>query len=214
MRNSRSLRPRAALREAVQQHTRAAYQDAILKAAEKVFARMGYFDAKMADIAQQTGVSVGTLYNYFDSKEDVVVSLAQRLHDEFFSGLDECRGTTPLRRLEALVGSVLSFFEARGDLFAIYTNMGLTNENECRRLGGLVGVEGYLRLVAVFEGALRDAAAAGQIRKDFDPHELAAALCGMLNASIFVWMHHDRAGKLVDRGPGVLDLFMKGAQCA
>ncbi len=211
MRRCRSVRPRA-LREAVQQSTRAAYQDAILKAAETVFRRMGYFEAKMADIAQETGVSVGTLYNYFDSKENVVVSLAQRLHDEFFSGLDDCRDGDPVSRIEALVSSVLGFFEKRGDLFAIYTNMGLTNENECRRLGGLVGVEGYLRLVSVFEEALGEAAARGEVRRDWTAHELAAALCGMLNASIFVWMHQGRDGKLADRGRGVLDLFMKGAR--
>ena len=213
MRNSRSSPPRAALREVVQQHTRAAYQDAILNAAERVFGKLGYFETKMADIAQETGVSVGTLYNYFDSKESVVVALAQRKHDEFFARLDDCRGVTPpLARLEVLVGSMLSFFEERGDLFAIYLGMGLTNENECRRIGGLVGVEGYLRYLAVLEAAVSDAAELGQVRPDLSPRMLATALGGMLNATIFAWMHDGRTGPLTERGKAVFDLFMTGAQ--
>jgi AcrR family transcriptional regulator len=213
MRSSRSHRSRAALREVVQQHTRAAYQDAILKAAERVFGKLGYFEAKMADIAQETGVSVGTLYNYFENKESVVMGLAQREHDEFFAGLDACAEIAqPLDRVEAMVGSMLGFFEARGDLFAIYTKMGLSNENECRRIGGLVGVEGYLRLLTAFEDVLGKAAELEQVRHDLPARELAAALCGMLNAAIFVWMHEGRVGALVDRGKGVLDLFMKGAR--
>jgi AcrR family transcriptional regulator len=213
MRNSRSSPPRAALREVVQQHTRAAYQDAILNAAERVFGKLGYFETKMADIAQETGVSVGTLYNYFDSKENVVVALAQRKHDEFFARLDDCQGVAaPLVRLEAFVDSMLGFLEERGDLFAIYLGMGLSNENECRRIGGLVGIEAYLKFLAVLEAVLSDAAALGQVRRDLSPRVLATALGGMLNATLFRWMHDGRTGPLTERGKAVFDLFMNGAR--
>jgi AcrR family transcriptional regulator len=53
----------------------------ILKAAKEVFARDGYDDAKMSDIALEAGVAPGTLYIYFKSKE----ALAEAMSDEFFS---------------------------------------------------------------------------------------------------------------------------------
>jgi AcrR family transcriptional regulator len=211
--SSRPSQRRVALRAAFQQRTRAAYQDAILHAAERVFRALGYFDAKMADIARETGVSVGTLYHYFDNKEAVVLALAQREHDEFFGGIDQfCSVSDPVARLEALATFMLRFFEERGDLFAIYTKMGLSNENECRRLGGLVGVQGYLGLLGVLEEAMSEASKNGQLRVDWSPRQLAAALAGMLNSAIFLWMHDGRAGPLADRGKGVLDLFLKGAR--
>ena len=41
----------------------------ILEAATKIFAQNGYSDSKMSDIADEAGVSKGTMYNYFNSKE-------------------------------------------------------------------------------------------------------------------------------------------------
>jgi AcrR family transcriptional regulator len=47
----------------------------ILNAAREVFAQKGFFEATTAEIAQQAGVSEGTIYNYFESKRDLLVSL-------------------------------------------------------------------------------------------------------------------------------------------
>ena len=51
----------------------------ILDAALNVFAEKGYAAARMEDIAQRAGVTKGTIYLYFRSKEDVFKSLA-RMH--------------------------------------------------------------------------------------------------------------------------------------
>jgi AcrR family transcriptional regulator len=201
-----------ALRAAFQQRTRAAYQEAILQAAERVFRAVGYFDAKMADIGRETGVSVGTLYHYFENKEAVVLALAQREHVEFVGCIDRyCNIADPVARLEAMVTFTLRFFEERGDLFPVY-KLGLANENECRRLGGQVALQTHLRLLAVLEEAMNEACESGHLRVDWSPRRLAAALMGMLHSAIFVWMHDGRVGPLADHGKGVLDLFLKGAR--
>jgi len=53
----------------------------ILRMAKSVFERDGYEDAKMSDIAMESGVAPGTLYIYFKSKE----VLAEAMSDEFFT---------------------------------------------------------------------------------------------------------------------------------
>ena len=53
-------------------------RDAILKAATRVFAQNGFFQSQVADIARAAGVAAGTVYLYFRSKDDLLVSLFER----------------------------------------------------------------------------------------------------------------------------------------
>src|SRR3954467_2830108 len=48
---------------------------AILRAATEVFARNGYFNSKVADIARAADVADGTVYLYFKSKEEILHSI-------------------------------------------------------------------------------------------------------------------------------------------
>ena len=48
---------------------------AILRAATRVFARNGYFNSKVADIAREADVADGTVYLYFKSKEEILHSI-------------------------------------------------------------------------------------------------------------------------------------------
>jgi AcrR family transcriptional regulator len=51
----------------------------ILDAASTVFARQGYHRARTREIAQEAGIAEGTIYKYFDSKGDLLLSLVQRV---------------------------------------------------------------------------------------------------------------------------------------
>src|SRR2546430_12316187 len=53
-------------------------RDAILRAAIDVFAERGYFNARVADVARAAGVAAGTVYLYFKSKDDLLVSIFER----------------------------------------------------------------------------------------------------------------------------------------
>src|SRR5476649_1470664 len=53
-------------------------RDAILRAAIDVFAERGYFNAQVADVARAAGVAAGTVYLYFRSKDDLLVSIFER----------------------------------------------------------------------------------------------------------------------------------------
>src|SRR5262249_52349504 len=96
--------PSPIVRRAVDDYKKNAYREAILDAAEAVFVRVGYYEAKMADIAAQTGFSVGTLYNYFDNKEAVFAALVARSCGDFLKDIfDEGEASEPIARLHALV---------------------------------------------------------------------------------------------------------------
>jgi AcrR family transcriptional regulator len=47
----------------------------IVEAAVRVFARKGYFNSRVSDIAREAGIAAGTIYLYFKTKEDILVTL-------------------------------------------------------------------------------------------------------------------------------------------
>ena len=61
---------------------------AVLTAAEEVFADAGLHAAHMGEIADQAGVSVGTLYNHFEDREALLAGLAEARYKELIADMD------------------------------------------------------------------------------------------------------------------------------
>lgn len=61
----------------------------LLKIAQQVFARFGYFKATMEDIAHAMGMKKGSLYYYYKSKEDILREVIYYECDQFFQALNE-----------------------------------------------------------------------------------------------------------------------------
>ena len=75
----------------------------ILDAATKVFVRQGFQRARMDDIVEESGLSKGTLYWYFKSKEDIINAILRRLFVgdlEHLEGLLQAEGTASERLLQ------------------------------------------------------------------------------------------------------------------
>ena len=53
----------------------------VLEAAECCFARSGFHGASMAEISKAAGMSAGHIYNYFESKDDIIAAFVQRNMD-------------------------------------------------------------------------------------------------------------------------------------
>src|SRR5262245_65684986 len=71
--------------EALAERIRNGKHEAILRAAAKVFARSGYFNAKVSDVARTAGVADGTVYLYFKNKDDLLTSIFSWAMGEFIS---------------------------------------------------------------------------------------------------------------------------------
>src|SRR2546427_7371236 len=73
-------------------------RERILRAATEVFAQNGYFNAKVSDIAKAAGVADGTIYLYFDGKEDLLVNIFREHTRNYLQSLE--RDLTHARRPE------------------------------------------------------------------------------------------------------------------
>jgi AcrR family transcriptional regulator len=73
----------------------------ILNAAEQVFTKKGFDLARMDDIAEETGLSKGTLYLYFKSKDELIIAILDRIFQGVFKQL-EARKKDQLSATEAI----------------------------------------------------------------------------------------------------------------
>ena len=82
-------------------------RQAILDAAAALFARIGYANAKLADVARACGATKSMLYHYFPSKEDVLFAIIRDHAGGNLAALEEvlAREAPPEERLRALVAT-------------------------------------------------------------------------------------------------------------
>lgn len=106
------------LRERLREATR----QAILVAAEATFAERGIHAARMEDVASRAGVAVGTLYNYFGDKKQVVRALVDGHRESLLGRLDAALALRPAfaEALTAWLDAMLAHIEAHRAFFAVF----------------------------------------------------------------------------------------------
>jgi AcrR family transcriptional regulator len=205
-------RPQA-LRQALQEQTRAAYREAILDAAEQIFLKEGFQSAKMVDVAESTGVSVGTLYNYFDSKESVFLALAERHRARYFAMLAEPYASTDaLDQLHEFVERTLGFVEHNGALFSIYLRATTPwLDGAVPSTPTMDPQEDNKRYSAQLAKVFADGIKSGRLRNDVAVEELVWAMHSLLHAAIIAWVGSHGQPTLVAHGRSLVQLFLQGA---
>lgn len=90
-----TARPTLRTPRTFKQRRAAATYEALLDAAERVFARRGFEATQTPEIAAEAGVSTGALYRYFEDKREVFVEMAARrfarAHDDITARLEAAR---------------------------------------------------------------------------------------------------------------------------
>src|SRR5882757_3328819 len=85
-------------------------RERILDAAERVFAQHGFFAARVSEIAKEAGVADGTIYLYFKSKDELLISLFESRMERFNQLLATAiaPAARPTDRLLALIRTYLT----------------------------------------------------------------------------------------------------------
>jgi AcrR family transcriptional regulator len=158
--------------------------EAFKDAARLVFARDGYLNAKIGDIAEAAGRSAASFYNYYDTKADLLIVLAEEFHAEatslavlpFRVGL---AGEEALR--EAVAGFWRTYARRRGELIGIFQAAMVEGRFRDRWL--------ELRGEAITRIAdeVRAAQALGYC-PGVDPVMTASALSAMLEHFCYIWL--------------------------
>jgi len=184
-------------------------RDAILRAAIDVFADRGYFNAQVADVARSAGVAAGTVYLYFKSKDDLLVSIFDRSMRE---GLAAGRAAVadhddPRERLRRLARAHLARL-GRDRNLAIVFQVELRQSTKFMERFSSTLLRDYLGLI---REAIADGQRAGLFRADIKATAAAKMLFGALDEMATNWILSTRRYALESEADAIVDLFINGA---
>jgi TetR/AcrR family fatty acid metabolism transcriptional regulator len=180
----------------------------ILQAATRVFARKGYFGARVSEIARRAGVADGTIYLYFKSKEDILVALFDEVMAEHLERgrreLDSIRGAAP--RLQAIAEHHLRLFGENPDLAVVF-QVELRQSTKFLERFTASWLQDYF---SVISGVIEEGQREGALRADL-PRKLATkAFFGILDEMVTSWILGRRDYDLSRLAAPVVDLFLRG----
>ena len=100
-----------------------------MQAALKIFSRKGYSPAAVDEVAREAGIAKGTLYLYFQDKEDLFFSTIMYVFNNLASLMRDNinENANPLEILKSLAYYQLQFFSQNRDFFGIFQT--ILNEN-------------------------------------------------------------------------------------
>ncbi len=184
-------------------------REKILRAAVKVFARKGFYAARVSEIAKAAGVADGTIYLYFENKDDVLISVFEDritkllvvLRDEIAksSGFED-----GFRRIVELQ---LGLLDGQRDLAEVIT-VNLRQSTKLLKQYATPLFTQYLELIA---GLVAEGQREGVVRSDLNPRIVARALWGALDGVAVTWaIGGGEAGQLAKAAVQVGDVFLAG----
>jgi TetR/AcrR family fatty acid metabolism transcriptional regulator len=183
-------------------------REAILRAATRVFARNGYFNSKVADIARAANVADGTVYLYFKSKEEILHSIFdQNMAEAIASGRKLIEKISdPKEKLRRIATLHLERLGADRDL-AIVFQVELRGSTKFMQEFSAAGFAEYLGLLRkTFEEGQRS----GVFRKNLNAKLVSKILFGALDEMATNWIISKRSYKLEPMAEVVMDVFLNG----
>ena len=180
----------------------------ILEAAVKVFARQGFYQSTVAQIAREAGVADGTIYLYFKNKDDILVHFFQyktkQVFERFRAEVNQAESS--LDKLRNLIRRHLAEFQRDRDMAILYQvgthQIDRLAEDQIREMSKM-----YQDLISeIVEAGQQE----GSIRKDLYVGLVKRFILGGVDEVINTWLHSEREYDLVSMADPLVELFVRG----
>ena len=180
----------------------------ILEAAVRIFARQGFHQSTIAQIAKEAGVADGTIYLYFKNKDDILVQFfshrAKQVFESFREEVD--RGQTSLDKLRNLINRHLTEFQRDRNGAVVYQ----VETHQSSRLAEEQIKEMSQMYRDLISEIVEQGQQEGQIRKDLYVGLVKRFIIGAVDEVINTWLHSNGEYDLVSMTEPLVELFMKG----
>jgi TetR/AcrR family fatty acid metabolism transcriptional regulator len=180
----------------------------IIDAAVRVFARKGYYNARVSDIAKEAGIAAGTIYLYFRTKDDILVTLFREKMTEFVGTVrkaiaDEPDAVAKLRRLIHLHFELLEGRPALAEVVQVELRQG----QKFFRGASAHEISSYFALIG---SVLEEGVAEGRLRPTLPVKIATKTLFGAMDQMATSWVLGKRGYQLADTADEVADIFLQG----
>lgn len=191
--------------------------EAIINAATKVFAQYGYHQTQVTKIAKEAQVADGTIYLYFKSKEDILISL----FDEKMGGLLAAAEEKVLEqqdvesKLRTLIFMQFSYLAQDPDLAMVIKfelrQLELRQLNEVTRNKINELLRRHLHLI---DHIVKSGIDQGVFNPELDPFLARYMIFGTLDETVTSWLMKDRKFDLLSKVEPLLNLLLNGLKRA
>jgi TetR/AcrR family fatty acid metabolism transcriptional regulator len=158
----------------------------IINAATKVFAKKGFFHAKVSDIAKEAQVADGTIYLYFDNKDDILISLFEEQMTVVLENM-----MAQLAQEKDVVRKIEKFALTHLKLIELNKNMAEIIQVELRQSTKFMKEyknEKFLQYLNVIAEIIREGQGTGVFKKDVIPGVAKRAFFGALDEMSRFWV--------------------------
>ncbi len=180
----------------------------ILRAAIEVFAREGYYSARMTDVAKAAGVADGTLYLYFDGKEHLLLSVFDDVLGKFIDQLkNEMAGLKdPVDKLRVMVHLHL---ESIGRDRALAHVLQIETRHT-RRFMNMLSRGKLGEYLGLLNDIVKEGQEMGRFRRDISAGLVTNVVFGAVDELVNRWILAEHPGDLVRHQAPLLEMLFQG----
>lgn len=155
----------------------------LLDAAEEVFGRRGFYETTLKEVADLAEFSVGSVYSFFESKEDLYLNVFVRRGEEYIPAMAAVveEGGTPLERLHRLLDFEVEYFRSFPNFARLYLRAGRNGLPPSDSSLDEVLAENFRTAMVLQARVISDGQAEGSLRAG-DPEVLARLFSGLVAA--------------------------------
>lgn len=182
----------------------------IIDAAVKVIAENGYHASQVAKIAKEAGVADGTIYLYFENKEDILVSVFKEKMGQFTTRIQKQieRQSNAKDKLRTLIHTHFVELSENYQL-AIVAQLELRQSDQKLRLKINTILKDYLNII---DQIVEEGRGEQLFRNDLPLPLVRQMIFGTLDEIVTTWVMQDRRYNLVELTDQVHQLIVQGIQ--
>lgn len=181
----------------------------ILDAATTVFARSGFSKARMDDIASESNLSKGALYWYFNSKDEIILAMMDRLFERELAdlhALQQADRTATERILEFTEFFIEDMTQLLQLMPIAYEYLALAFRDEAVQQALSKYLRSYLELIAPI---IQQGIDHGEFRQ-VDANEVAIAIGAVFEGTVLLWVYDSEIVQVEQHIRGGIDLLLDG----
>jgi len=180
----------------------------IIRAAQKVFAQKGFYEATISDVAREAGISDATIYEYFTSKEELLFSIPGETARDALKNMKNILDhiiDTP-NKIHAIIYAFLSFYRDNPD-YASIAMLILKQNNNFLETQVYQDIRQLARLIYEVIQCGMDQ---GELRKDIDPLVVRSVILGSIEHLVIRWLMLGKPNDPVIYSKEIADIILKG----